>query len=202
MARKPLTREAILRQAIRIADRDGLDAATLRRIAGDLDVHVTSIYNHIPTKQAVIDGLVEMLITEAKLPIDPVRWQEWVGEFIAAIGTLARTHPGAFVALLRRPVQGPAAARSFEIALSAFREGGFDTDSAYAALKATILSALGFGAEQAGLATAGTLRTDLKALPKDQFPYIHEADAVTDEADILGFLTDSLIAGFSSRRPT
>ena len=64
----PLTRERILRTAVAMADQDGLDAVTLRRIAAELGVHVTSLYNHVPTRDAVTDGIVETLLEEAGLP--------------------------------------------------------------------------------------------------------------------------------------
>ena len=58
-ATTPLSRDRILACAVRVADRDGLEAASLRRIAGELGVHVTSIYHHVPTKEALLDGIVE-----------------------------------------------------------------------------------------------------------------------------------------------
>ena len=64
-----------------MADRDGFEGVTLRRIAAELGVHVTSLYNHVPTRDAVTDGIIERLIEEAKLPTSPVPWEEWVRSF-------------------------------------------------------------------------------------------------------------------------
>src|ERR1700755_62011 len=119
-----LTRERILQTAVRLADRDGPDAVTLRRIAGELGVHVTSLYNHVPTRDAVTDGIVELLLDEAKLPTGPVPWDAWVRRYAAAIVGIAATHPGAFHALRQRPVQGERATASFEVALAAFTQAG------------------------------------------------------------------------------
>src|SRR4051794_19911955 len=142
LAVSPLNRERILKTAVRIADREGPDAVTLRRIAAELDVHVTSLYNHVPTRDAVTDGIVELLLDEAKLPTGPVSWEAWVQRFFEAIGTIATTHPGAFMALQYRPVQGPRAAASFEVALAAFTRAGFTPADAYAAVKTVSLLAL------------------------------------------------------------
>ena len=90
-----LTRDRILQTAVRLADRDGPDAVTLRRIAGELGVHVTSLYNHVPTREAVTDGIVELLLDEAKLPTGPVAWDEWVRRFVDGVVGVAATHPGA-----------------------------------------------------------------------------------------------------------
>src|SRR3954454_2603334 len=102
----PLTRDGIIRAAVELADREGIDAVTLRRIAAELGVHVTSLYNHVPTREAVTDGIVELLLDEAKLPTGPVTWDTWVREFIDGVTGVAATHPGAFHALQQRPVQG------------------------------------------------------------------------------------------------
>src|SRR3954466_2735246 len=140
-----LTRERILRTAVRLADRDGPDAVTLRRIAGELGVHVTSLYNHVPTRDAVTDGIVELLLDEAKLPSGPIAWDTWVREFVQAVSGIAATHPGAFHALQQRPVQGARATVSFEVALAAFKEAGFAASDAFAAIKTAAYLALMIG---------------------------------------------------------
>src|ERR1044071_1232011 len=129
-----LTRDQILWAAIRIADEEGADAVTLRRISSDLGVHVTSLYNHVPTRDAITDGMFEVLLAEAKLPTQPVPWEDWVRRFFAAIADIATTHPGAFHAVEHRPVQGSRATASFEIAIAAFVQAGFSTLDAYAAV--------------------------------------------------------------------
>src|SRR3977135_2140348 len=96
---RPLTRDRIVDTAIAIADREGFEAATLRRIACEPGLHVTSLYNHVVTRDAVTDAIVERLIDEAKLPLAPVAWEEWVRRFFTAIGTIAMPHPGAFTDL-------------------------------------------------------------------------------------------------------
>ena len=121
----PLTRDQILRTAIRIADHEGPEAVTLRRISTELGVHVTSLYNHVPTREAITDGIVEVLLTEAKLPTRAVPWEQWARRFFAAMGMIAETHPGAFHALQQRPAQGRRATASFEIAIAAFVQAGF-----------------------------------------------------------------------------
>src|SRR3954451_14248687 len=118
-----------------MADRAGLDAVTLRKIAGELGVHVTSLYNHVPTRDAVTDGIVELLLDEAKLPTGPVAWDDWIRQFVEGVTAIAATHPGAFHALRMRPVQGARATASFEVALAAFGDAGFSATDGFAAIK-------------------------------------------------------------------
>lgn len=195
-----LTRERILQTAVRLADRDGPDAVTLRRIAGELGVHVTSLYNHVPTREAVTDGIVEMLLDEAKLPTGPVTWEDWVRQFTGAVTGIAATHPGAFHALQQRPVQGALATASFEVALAAFREAGFAPADAFAAVKTVSFLALMIGTERSMAARGDTPETQLDELPAESFPLVRSvATDVGDHESVWTFGVETVIAGLRAR---
>jgi AcrR family transcriptional regulator len=197
----PLSRERILQTAVAMADRDGFEAVTLRRLAGELGVHVTSLYNYLPTGDGITDGIVEKLIEEAKLPRTPVGWEEWVRSFFTAVGTLAVTHPGAFEALQRRPVQGPNAAASFEVALAAFAKAGLGPEDAYGAIKATVLSALGVGLERAVASSGERRETAIEDLPAEDFPMLTLLGK-TDTADpevAWEFALETLVSGLRAQ---
>src|SRR2546429_35311 len=133
--RPGLSRESVLRAAIAVADAEGIDALTLRRLAQELDVHPTSIYNHVPSKEAILDGLIEMLLVEADLPTTVTDWRAWVRVFAEAMRTTARAHPGAFAIFLKRKASGPVASRHAEAALDAFRRDGFSVEAAARAVQ-------------------------------------------------------------------
>ena len=195
-----LTRERILQTAVRLADRDGPDAVTLRRIAGELGVHVTSLYNHVPTREAVTDGIVELLLDEAKLPTGPVVWDDWVRRFTDAVIGIAATHPGAFHALRQRPVQGARATASFEIALAAFTEAGFSAADGFAAIKAASYVALMIGTERSMVARDELLETHLDELPAESFPLVRSIEKdVADYEYVWTFGVETLIAGLRAR---
>jgi AcrR family transcriptional regulator len=194
-----LTRDRIVETALQMADRDGLDAVTLRRIAAALDVHVTSLYNHVPTRDAITSGIVDSLVTRAQLPIAPIGWEAWVRTFVAAIGEIAVTHPGAFVALQRRPVQGARASASFEIALAAFAQAGLDPTDAYGALKATIHMALSIAVERALSARGEGAETSLEGLPAESFPHVHALPEHIDPEVAWSFSLETLIAGLRAQ---
>src|SRR5437764_6064104 len=195
----PLTRERILRTAVAIADREGPDAVTLRRIAAELDVHVTSLYNHVPTREAVTDGIVEVLLDDAKLPTEPVPWDTWVRRFFDAVVTIAATHPGAFHALQQRPVQGPRATASFEVALAAFTTAGFSPIDAYAAVKTVSLQALMAGVERSMLARGDMPQTDVEGLPAESFPLVRGLASQYDYEDNSSFAVETLVAGLRAQ---
>jgi AcrR family transcriptional regulator len=198
--RRRLSRGNIVAAAIRIADEKGFAAVTLRGIAASLGVHVTSLYNHVPTKEAVVDEMVKVLLAEADLPTGVLRWQDWVRKFAAAMRELARRHPGAFEAFHYGPAQGEPAAEAFEAAFAAFRSGGFDAISAYSAFKATVVAVLGLVLDDPVIRHGAKYRTDVSGLPPERFPHVHEADRVAAEADTYTYMIESLIDGFSMRK--
>lgn len=195
-----LTRERILQTAVRLADRDGPDAVTLRKIAGELGVHVTSLYNHVPTREAVTDGIVELLLDEARLPTGAVAWDDWVRQFVDGVSAVAQAHPGAFHALRQRPVQGARATASFEVALAAFAAAGFSAADGFAAIKAASYLALMIGTERSMVARGEHLETHLEELPEDSRPRVRSiATDVADYEYVWTFGVDTLIAGLRSR---
>jgi AcrR family transcriptional regulator len=172
---------------------------TLRRIASELGVHVTSLYNHVATRDAVTDGIVELLMEEARLPAAPTDWEEWARAFFAAMEALAVAHPGAFTALERRPVQGARAAASFEVALAAFARAGFGPADAYNAVKATALTALAVGLEQSLAARGSTAETALGELPPDRFPQLRSLGELADPGAAWAFSLETLVAGLRAQ---
>jgi len=193
-----LNRANIVTTAMQIADEKGLAAVTLRGIAARLGVHVTSLYNHVPTKEAVVDEMVRALVVEASLPQGAVAWQDWVRRFAAAMRALAQKHPGAFEAFHYAPAQGEGAAEAFETAFAAFRSGGFDTVAAYNAVKATVVAVLGLVLDDTARVRSGARRTDVSGLPTERFPHIHEVARVADQADTFAYLIEALIQGFGA----
>ncbi len=201
MTTTSLSRERILQCALAVADKDGLNAASLRRVAAELGVHVTSLYHHVPTKEALLDGIVEELLASADLPLGEVTWEQWVRTFVDEIARLALEHAGGFAVLMRRPVQGPRATATFEVGLAAFRRAGLDVRDAYAAVKSVALAILGCCLEQA-LAAKGELdglRTDVDRLSSQDFPLLHEATGAVDDVDLVATVREVLVAGLAPR---
>ena len=62
--REPLTRERALRKAMQLADARGLDELTMRRLAHELGVEAMSLYHHVPNKDAILDGMVDLVFSE------------------------------------------------------------------------------------------------------------------------------------------
>jgi AcrR family transcriptional regulator len=198
MTRPGLTRERIAVTAMRLADQGGLSALTLRGLASELGVHVTSLYNHVQSLDVVLDEVAVLLVAEARLPATTTSWEAWVRRFASSMRTVARLHPGAFEILHRRPVQGPDAAVSFEAALGAFHAAGFDHIESYSALKATIHAVLGLILEDLAGQRDPALRTDMSLLPRDDFPNLHAISRIAPRATTSKYLVDALVAGIAA----
>jgi AcrR family transcriptional regulator len=195
-----LCRENIVAVAIEVADRETLAAVTLRGIAAHLDVHVTSLYNHVPSKEALVNEMVNALIVEARLPTGSFTWREWVREFASRMHALALRHPGAFEAFHYGPAQGERVAASFEAAFAAFRAGGFNVPQTYSAVKATIVAVLGFALDATAAYRSRIERTDLRELPVERFPNVHAISRVAAKVDTFRYLIEALIIGFDASR--
>src|SRR5256885_17260567 len=73
--RAALTRERILRAAINLADRDGIESLSMRKLGQKLGVEAMSLYNHVRTKEDMLDGMVDIVFGEIDLPAGGGDWQ-------------------------------------------------------------------------------------------------------------------------------
>lgn len=204
--RRPLTRERVVAAAMKVADRDGVDAVTMRRLAELLDVHPTSLYNHLPSKEAILDAVAEGLIAEANLPTYYDHWHDWVRAMAEGLVRVARAHPGAFLVLTQRAASGTAAMEQTEAALDVFRRGGFSALGATRAVTGASLALLGVALNECP-PTAPWEQPDYSALDAAQFPRIAEslevAPELTDggtDKEVPGLVADALIAGLAKTR--
>jgi AcrR family transcriptional regulator len=70
-----LTRERIIASAVELIEREGVDAVSMRRIAAQLGTGVMSLYNHVPSKSALLDGVAEVVMSGRHCaPIPGVQW--------------------------------------------------------------------------------------------------------------------------------
>lgn len=127
-SREPLTRERVLRAALAVIDRDGLENLSMRRLGGELGVEAMSLYNHVPDKAAVLDGVVEILWEEAAerdAHAEPGQWQAQARSLADAVRQTAHAHPHAYPLILTRGVLPQEVFRLGGRLLSSLREAGF-----------------------------------------------------------------------------
>jgi AcrR family transcriptional regulator len=120
-----LTRDKVIAAALSVIDRDGLDAFSLRRLAGELGIEAMSLYNHVPNKEELLDGVAEALLAEIDFSgTDTGTWQDRVRAHATAFRAAAQRHPKAFPLVLTRPAHSRAALETIRSALASFTELG------------------------------------------------------------------------------
>ena len=142
-------RTAILAAALQIADDQGLDAVTMHAVARRLQVTPMALYRHVASKAALLDGLVEALLTELPLPPRELPWDEFLAALAAGIRATARRHPGVFPLLLSRPAVTPAAMGVRDAIHHALRQAGVPETNVARTERLLSTAVLGFAASEA-----------------------------------------------------
>ncbi len=172
-----MSRRRILNAAVELVDREGLGALSMRRLGRELGVEAMSLYNHVPNKEALLGGMVEVLLEGLEIPAESAGgWEEQVRGAFRSYLKLARAHPEVFQLFATRPLGTGEALRIFEV----LRGAGLDMVPALHAFRAlssyTIGYALaeirGFPLELEGGPRALELAPPLKEVDRDaQFDY-------------------------------
>jgi TetR/AcrR family transcriptional regulator, tetracycline repressor protein len=125
--RTRLTRAAVVDRALRLADADGLDALTIRKLATDLGVTPMALYWHFRSKDELLEGLAERLWGEIDVNVDRAApWPDQLRWLLESLLRVLRAHPAASQLMLRGEKSNEAAFNATEIALEVLRGGGFD----------------------------------------------------------------------------
>src|SRR5918911_3896848 len=202
--RRPLSRRTILEAAVRFVDREGLEALSMRKLGAELGVEAMSLYNHVPNKGALLDGMVEVLLGELEVPPEDEGWEKRVRKAYGAFRRLAHEHPNVFPLLVVRPPDTMDGVWLVEEFLKTLREAGFEPETALYAFRALSSYASGYAmSEIRGFAMepAGT-RAGAVTLPAGDFPYINELEAPLRDVDHdaeFEFGLDLILSGLKER---
>ncbi|HEY6310821.1 MAG TPA: TetR family transcriptional regulator [Streptosporangiaceae bacterium] len=158
-------RAAILDAALELADQEGLDAVTLHAVARRLGVTTMALYRHMDGKDALLDGLVERLLTA--FPAQQARQpgEQWLTAMAGGVREVARRHPAVFPLLLTRPAVTPVAQRVRDAVTAALQDAGLTEAGARRAERLVSTAVLGFAASEA----AGRFRQHDQAVLDEDF---------------------------------
>ena len=182
--RAPLTKERLLRSAVAIADRRGVDGLSMRVLAAELGAGAMSLYHYVANKDELLDGMVDLVFDEITLPTADDDWTSALRQrALAARDALAR-HPWAIVLMESRTQPGPANLQHREAVLSVLRHAGFSVAAATHANWFLDSYVYGFALQVATLPfdtkeelADMTEQVFLPQIPADRFPYLREAAA-------------------------
>jgi AcrR family transcriptional regulator len=179
-SRTPLTTERVLWAAVALADREGVGSLSMRRLARELGVEAMSLYHHVAGKQALLDGMVDLVFGEIELPADDGDWREAMRRRATSAREVLGRHPWAIALMESRRTPGPANLRHHDAVLGCLRRAGFPvalTAHAYSILDAYIY---GFALQEASLPfdtpeeTAEVAAEMMDAFPADAYPHLTE----------------------------
>lgn len=177
-ARAPLTRAKVLSVALRMADKGGIEALSMRNLARALKVEAMSLYNHVDGKEDLLDGLVDLVAGEIDLPRRGVGWREAMLHRARSAHAVLLTHPWATMLFVSRMNIGPNMLRYVDASIGSLREAGFSyplADHAWTALDAYIY---GFTIQKRNFPLdpseyASSAKAFLPMIPVEQFPYLN-----------------------------
>jgi AcrR family transcriptional regulator len=174
-----LSRDRILASAGRLADRDGLEAVTMRRLGQTLGVEAMSLYKHVANKDAILDGLLERVLAEVQLPQPGGDWEAELRRAAISLHEALARHPWA-CGLVTAPASSPnalgARIRYIEALLRTLREAGFTPTQAYYGYHALDSHAVGFTMWELGHAVPDNAEVEqvIRQIESGGYPYLLE----------------------------
>ncbi|MGN6793885.1 MAG: TetR/AcrR family transcriptional regulator [Streptosporangiaceae bacterium] len=225
--REPISREAIVTAAVRLLDRDGLAALSMRRLAEEVGTGAASLYWHVGSKDGLLDLVLDQVIGEQKVPEpDPGHWKEQLKEVARAQRRISLRHPYVVRISIGRIPMGPNALRYSEGVLAILQAGGLPPRLAVQGYLLLIATVNGFTVDETGVEdgdadgrdetvpglpigdatslqeAADMARDYIASLPADMFPnMVSLADefAFSDANERFELLIDIFVDGLARR---
>ena len=128
--RAGLSREQVLDAALDLVDRDGADALSMRRLGAELGVEAMTLYHYLPSKDALLDGIVERVMAQAETGLADGPWDQALTSYARSLRATLLRHPGAALLVATRPAVTPETLRTAERGLTLLCDAGFPVGQA------------------------------------------------------------------------
>ena len=145
--RVPLNKARVLDAAIAFADRDGIDALSMRSLSQLLGVVPMALYKHLTNKEALIDAMIDVVVGEIAPPQSGIDWRGAVRQRIVSARQAQLRHPWASRAMEARSVPTPTVLAYMDSMIGMFVAGGFSIDLTHHAMHALGSRMFGFSQE-------------------------------------------------------
>ena len=188
-ARRPLTPAIILQVSLRLIDEQGLEALTMRKLAQGLGVDPMSIYRHVANKDALLDGVADMLWGEVELPGGDVGWEALLRSMATSLRALAHAHPQAYALLLNRQILPLAMLRVWDVAMERLQQAGFERQCAREIVCAVCSYATGYAMVELSCAVRSDAIDEARVEVSAQRPKTSEHASKRMETTDIGRLT-------------
>jgi TetR/AcrR family transcriptional regulator, tetracycline repressor protein len=208
-----LTRDAVVERALQVADAEGLEAVTIRRLGQELGVTPMALYWHVKNKEELLDAMGDRLYADLHVDVaEGTAWDEELRAVLQGLVDVLRRHPTCVDLAFRRIFATPEGRAVSEQTFRLLRQAGFGrretADIASHALRTAAMLVLSEPGAEPGRTAEDVAeqlarkRAGLVQLPADEFPYIREmADymlACDDMPAYYGFGIDVFVTGVRS----
>lgn len=212
-SRVTLTPETVVEGALALADAEGLEAVTIRRLTRDLGVTPMALYWHFRSKDELLEGMAASIFEEIDLSVDAsATWQEQLRALLGSMVDVLRAHPSTAILLSTRTVSSEDSLRATEVALDILGRGGFSPAQATQIARHALSTVTNLVSGEPGVVVreeSGELvdirrraRLFLESLPPERYPRLVEAAAPLSEGvdpdTYFAFGLDLLLAGIEA----
>ena len=178
--RARLSRERVMRAAITLADEDGIDSLTMRKLGERVGVEAMSLYNHVANKVDLLDGMIDGIFAEVRVPSGDIDWQSAMRERAMSMREVLARHRWAIGLMESRSAPGPATLRHHDAVIGVLRTAGFTVALAAHAYSALDSYIYGFALQERSLPfdtaeeTAEMAQAFLAQFPAEEYPHLAE----------------------------
>ena|SRR6056297_1381162 len=175
-----LSRDGVLREAVRLADAEGLAAVTMRRLGRELGAGAMSLYHYVTSKDDLLDGMVDLVFAQIEAPKADGDWREAMLRRSRSARDVLLRHAWAVGVMESRSTPGPANLRHREAVTACLRTAGFSIEMTAHATWLLDSYVYGFVLQEAALPFDGpdeladSADAFMAALPPERYPYSHE----------------------------
>lgn len=178
-ARNRLSRERVLQAAIAEAQKGGLEAVSMRKLAEVLEVAPMALYRHVTNKDDLVDGMVDMVFREIGLPASGADWRTAMRQRAISVRDTLSRHGWAIGLMESRANPGPANLQHHDAVLGSLRAAGFSIEMAAHAYSLLDAYIYGFAATQMNLPfnrsdAAQVAQSMLEPFPLNEYPHLLE----------------------------
>ena len=183
--RTRLSKKAVVDRALALADANGLDGLTIRRLAEDLGVTPMALYWHFRSKEELLAGLADRVWAEMNMKVDAAQpWSRQLQGLLESLVRVLRAHPCASQLLLETEKRSEAFLQATEVTLEVLRGAGFDPRHASEVARSALWTGLMLVMSEPGI-HPGMSEKDraeyqrhalvrLATLPPDRYPRVVE----------------------------
>lgn len=178
-----LTRERVLCAAVKLADEGGLEDLSMRELGRETGVEAMSLYNHVSSKDDLLDGMVDLVVKEISLPAVGTDWRQFMVQRALSARQAFTRHPWAAALVDSRIHSGPVRLRYLESVIGTLRGAGFTVELAARAFSLVDSYVYGFCRQSSHVDEADSGGVDaaeafLRVLQQEEYPNLAEMAAM------------------------